>query len=377
MFRKVIAFLLAICLVFGLCACGKEIKTDKKTVILTAPKDEYPEDYAAAKALEAQHPDAVIHIELPDSRVLHPGDPEIVTVAQELAADPEVGAIIFARALRFSSLAIPKAKAVNPDLIIAAIEPEDDLDTVSTAADFVIACDWRAAAKEIVSAAKEAGAQYFVFFSFPRLNQNPLAINEQKAFENECGAVGIKFILDNGNDPGGGYTDETGIVKAKDVIRERFLYLKNKEKIEGENVVLFSADVTVQQTLVELADENGMIYICPEFPGVIGGAGYAYGVSLPDDMSSTKEYVSALKEAVKAKSADARLYLYGFPLMTSFVNAAFYSVVNILQGSSDSLADYVTEELKEAAKSRDFTVAQDDNASNVFYGYCPNIQKIK
>ena len=376
MFRKTVAFLLAACLVFGLCACGREIKTDKKIAIITAPKDEYPEDYMAAKALYEAYPDTVILRELPDTRILQPGDPEIMTVSEELATQPDVAAIIYARAVRFSSASILKAKAVNPDLVIAAVEPEDDIETVASAADFVIACDWAAAAKEIVSAAKATDAEYFVFFSYPRLNMNSLVVNGQNAFEEECKSAEISFVADSGNDPGGGYTDETGIVKAKDVIKERLLYLTNKERIKGENVVLFSADVTVQQTLVEFADENGMIYICPEFPGVFSGLGGAYGVALPGGINGVKDYKTALKEAVKAKSTEAKTYLYDFALMTAFINAAFYGVADILQGSSDSLADCVTAEMKKAAGSRRFTAAQGD-AVNVFYGYCPAIVKIK
>ncbi|MBR4765716.1 MAG: DUF3798 domain-containing protein [Clostridia bacterium] len=376
MFRKTVAFLLALYLVLGLCACGREIKTDKKIAIITAPKDEYPEDYMVAEALYEAFPDTVILKELPDTRILHPGDPEIMTISEELATQPDVDAIIYARAVRFSSDSILKAKAVNPDLIIAAVEPEDDLDTIASAADFVIACDWAAAAKEIVSAAKAAGAEYFVFFSYPRLNMNSLVADEQSAFEEECKNAGITFVADSGNDPGGGYTDETGIVKAKDVIKERLLYLTNKERIKGENVVLFSADVTVQQTLVELADENGMMYFCPEFPGVFSGLSGAYGVALPDDMNSGKDYVASLKEAVKAKSAGARLYLYNYELMTAFVNAAFYGVAGILQGQQDALPDFITAELERAAKNRRFTVTQNDT-SNVFYGYCPAIEKVK
>ncbi len=376
MFRKITAFLLAVCLVLGLCACGREIKTDKKIAIITAPKDEYPEDYMAVKALAEQYPDTVIHKELPDTRILHPGDPEVMTVAQELAADPAVGAIIFARAVRFSSAAILKAKALSPELVIAAVEPEDDIKAVAGSADFVTACDWTAAAGEIVSRAKDAGTEYFVFFSYSRLNMNSLVEGEQNALKSECENAGIEFIADNGNDPGGGFTDETGIVKANDVIKERLAYLENKGRIKGENVVLFSADVTVQQTLVELADENGMIYIYPEFPGIFSGTGGAYGVDLPESIDASKEYIGALKNAVKSGSFSSKLFYYGFPLMTALINATFYGVVDILQCSAGSLAECITSNLRKAAKNRKFAVSQGDDP-NVFYGYCPDIQRMK
>ena len=376
MFRRITAFLLAACFVFGLCACGREIKTEKKIAIITAPKDEYPEDYMSAKALYEAYPDTVVLKELPDTRILHPGDPEIMTISEELATQPDVGAIIYSRAVRFSSASILRAKAVNPDLVIAAVEPEDDIDTIASAADFVIACDWAAAAKEIVSAAKAAGAEYFVFFSYPRMSENPLVVNEQNAFEKECKNAGISFVADFANDPGSGYTDETGIVKAKDVIRERLLYLRSKERVKGEKVALFSADVTVQQTLVELSDENGMMYICPEFPGIFSGLGGAYGVSLPGGLNGAADYKAAVKEAVRAKDTKAGLYLYGFPLMTAFINAAFYGVAGILQGQADTLADSITSELEKAAKSRRFTVTQNE-ATNIFYGYCPAIEKVR
>ena len=112
MFRKTVAVLLAVCLLGGLCACGNSVKTNKKIAIITAPKDEYPEDYLAARALAQKYPETVVLRECEDSRILQKDDPQIVTLAQELAADPDVGAIIFARAARFTSTALIRAKSL-------------------------------------------------------------------------------------------------------------------------------------------------------------------------------------------------------------------------------------------------------------------------
>ena len=375
MFRKTVAVLLAVCLLGGLCACGNSVETNKKIAIITAPKDEYPEDYLAARALAQKYPETVVLRECGDSRILQKDDPQIVTLAQELAADPDVGAIIFARAARFTSTALIRAKSVNPGLVTAAIEPEDEIKSVAGSADFVLAFDRERAANEIVAKAKEAGAEHFVFFSYPRLNQSQLTADEQNAFKSECENAGINFIADSGNDPAS--YDATGSVKANDVIKERLAYLTNNGRIQGENTALFSADSTVQQTLAELADENGYIYICPEFPCVFSGTGSAFNIALPENAKGIKGYVKALKSAVKGSGTPARLYYYDFELMTVFINASFKTAAGILQnGTEGALADALKNNLQKCAGSKDFTVSVSDYP-NVVFGYCQGIKKFR
>ncbi|MBQ4245130.1 MAG: DUF3798 domain-containing protein [Clostridia bacterium] len=363
MLKKITALVLAALMIASLAACGKkegtktlDIKSDKKVAVLVAPEDEFGEDYRAAKELAEAYPDNVVLREYSDSRLLKAGDSEIITLSEEIAKDKSIGAIIYARATQFTYEAIVRAKTGNPAILAVAIEPEDDLEKIASVADFVIKCDRAAAAKDIVAKAKEAGAQYFVFFSNEYLNRLSQTETERKAFENECKEQKIKFIADNGVSALNGTSDGSGIEKAKNVAKERLAYLKNNKMIEGENVALFSADVTVQSTLAALAADNKMIYVSPEFP-------------------------SALDEAtlkLASESAGARFFSYKFGLMTSFVKAAFAASIAILDKAegSDNLAKTVKDALTAQANDEKFAIAAQTGYENVFAAYCPAFEKV-
>ena len=182
MFKKIIAVLLTAALILSFAACGKKEKEPtepieaptKKVAVLVAPEAQYPEDYKAATELAAAYPETVTVGEYADSRILKAGNPEIMQLSEELAKDSSIGAIIYARATQYTSLAITAAKKINPDLVTACIEPEDSVDTLSQLSDVVFCADWNKAAQDIISTAKEAGAEYFVMFSFNRhITDNP------------------------------------------------------------------------------------------------------------------------------------------------------------------------------------------------------------
>ncbi|MBR5112543.1 MAG: DUF3798 domain-containing protein, partial [Clostridia bacterium] len=164
MLKRIFSALLAVILVFSLASCGKKKKAekfskelklpDKKVAILVAPEAQYPEDYRAAKVLEAQYPDNVIVKEYADSRVLVAGDAEIITLSKELAADETVGAIVYARATQFTNSAIQRAKEINDSLYTVAVEPEQSLSDIYSSANLVLCADWMKYSKDIVDTAK-------------------------------------------------------------------------------------------------------------------------------------------------------------------------------------------------------------------------------
>ena len=100
-FRRILALIMAAVLIFAVAGCknnhgakGEDVVTpQKKVAILVAPEAQYPEDYRAARELEAEYPNSIVIKQYDDSRILKGGDPGIITLSKELAADPEIGAI--------------------------------------------------------------------------------------------------------------------------------------------------------------------------------------------------------------------------------------------------------------------------------------------
>ena len=388
-FARIIAAMLAIVMIFSFAACKNNDESklpdaekitlpEKKVAILVAPEAQYPEDYRAAQELAAKYPDNIVVKEYPDSRILVAGNPQIMTLSEELAADPSIGTIIYARATQFTLNAIAFAKAKNPNIKTICIEPEESIDNIAQAADLVLCADWSAAAKDIVANAKEQGAKHFVVFSLNRhISENNMLANANAAIEAACKEQGLSYVYDNGVDPNWA----AKIKGAQDYIKEAVARLELNNKIEGSDVALFSTDSSVQSTLVEIAKQKGMIYVAPSFPTAYNGAGEVYEAAKPAEIKDVDAYIKALKEAVKADTeSKARISVYKFPLAATLLEGAVYCAFDILNGTtnSENLAENVISRLNQAADEKKFTAAAYNvGLNNAFAAYCPGFEVIK
>lgn len=379
MLKKFLAVLLAVTFILSFAACGKKEPTepidlpDKRVAVLVAPKEQYPEDYLAAQELAAAYPDNVIIKEYSDSRILKAGNPPIMQLSQELAKDPSVGAIVYARATQYTSLAISSAKKINPDLLTLCIEPEDLLDSVSSFADLVLCADWESAASDIISTAKKNDAKYFVMFSFNRHTENPLYAAEKSYFENICKENEITFIYDSSVDP----TFSGGMEQSKLYARESVARLIENKTIEGTNVVLFSTDSSIQSTLVAIARERGFMYICPSFPTAYNGVSENVDIALPEKISDTASYIKALSEALPTDS-DARLFAYSYPLASTLLSGAVITAFDMLTGktTAENLAERVSLRLGDLDGNGTLTVKANEDYPNVFACYSSGFEKL-
>ncbi|MBQ2903983.1 MAG: DUF3798 domain-containing protein [Clostridia bacterium] len=384
-FRRIIAAMLAFVLVFALASC-KDNKnptkdetpvtpSEKKVAILVAPEAQYPEDYKAAKALEAEYPEKVIIREYADSRVLKAGNPEIMTISEELAGNAEIGAIIYARATQFTSNAVNAAKTKNPSIVTVCIEPEESVEKISSLSDLVFCIDWAKAANDIVATAKKQGAKSFVVFSINRhITDNPLISGANGAIKAACDAEGIKYIYENSVDP----IYSSGIKGSRQYIKEAVARLINNKTIENTGVALFSTDSAVQQTLVEVANEREMIYVCPSFPTAYNGISEVYSAENAADFAA---YVEAIKVAAKADAeGKAKLSIYNFPMATTLLKSALHCAFDILNGTTtaENMAANAASRAAVAADNKDFTIgAYSEKLSNVFAAYCPAFENVK
>ena len=385
LFKKITAIFLILVLVFSFAACkdnaagknDKVVEPEKKIAILVAPEAQYPEDYKAAQELAAEYPEKVIVKEYSDSRVLRAGDPEIMQFSRELAADPEIGAIIYARATQFTTNAIRAAEAQNPNTVTICIEPEESIETISSLANLVFCADWAKVAADAVAAAKAQGAEHFVVFSHNRhITNNPMYSSANAAFKAECEAQGINYVYDNAIDP----IYSSGIKGAQLYIKESIARLYSNEKISGNNVALFSTDSSVQPTLVEIAAGRGLIYVCPSFPTAYNGLGEVYAIEKPEKISNIKAYIENAKAIELTESEAApKFSMYSFPLAATLLKGAVHCAFDILNGTltAENLAEKAQTRVTAAADNKNFTVAPYGELSNVFMAYCPGFEVIK
>lgn len=388
--RRIIAAMLAFVLVFGLAACkddgnkatgsdvGDIVASEKKVAILVAPEAQYPEDYKAAAELASEYPDKVVVKEYSDSRVLKAGNPEIQTISEELAADSDIGAIIYARATQFTSNAISAAKKINPAIVTVCVEPEESVEKISAAANLVFCVDWAKAAKDIVATAKEQGAKYFVVYSINRhINENPLIMNANGAIKLACDEAGITYVYENSVDP----IYSSGIRGARQFIKESVARLYNNKVIEGTEIALFSTDSSVQTALIEVANSKGLIYTCPSFPTAYNGLGEVYEIAKPEKIADVETYIENAKAAAAADTeGKARLATYSFPLAATLLKSALHCAFDILNGTmtAETMAGAAAARAQNAADNKNFTVAPySAELANVFAAYCEGFEIIK
>ena len=362
--KKIISVMLICLFVLSFAACGKGGKAekhsveleipDKKVAVLVAPESQYPEDYMAAKALEEQYPDNVVVREYADSRVLVPGDAEIITASAELAGDENIGALVYARATQFTLTAMRKAKEVNPDLYTVAIEPEQGMDLVGEVADLVIVTDWKKYANDIISTAVKMGAEYFVLFSYERqVAGNPLYAQMKKTLADECYSKSINFVYESVQDPN--YAG--GAEKTRFSVKQGVVKLFDSKKIKGKNVALFSPDSCVQTTLVEECRDRDLIYVFPSFPTAYNGVCEVFKAQVPEDFTDLKTYKAAVTASVNAEEHGGKFALFCGSFSGILVKGAVYSAFDLLAGKSDigNVTDNAVIRLKDAAGKQKFT----------------------
>lgn len=397
MIKRLIAFMLALALVFSFAACGKDKtpdaasttaapvtsepipETEKKIAILLPAGSQFNEGSIAAKEIAAAYPDRVIIKEYDNSNVLLDNKNGIIDVSAEIAADSSVGAIVYAKASRSTSEAISAAKAVNPELLIACIEPEASVGTLASKSDFILCVDWVSAAKDIVANAKAQGAKYFVMTSFNRHisgtsgdGESLLASTAKSAFNTACKEQKIEFIYHNAPDP-----ISSGGTKAvvKD-IRDGLARYRASGKISGSDVAIFSTDCFIQNDIINIANENGYIYISPSFPSAFNGIADAYGVALPAGTADIAAYKASLAAAATGK---ARFGIYTYPLASTLIKSAVHILFDILaeKTNTDNLTERVTMRLTDAAANDKFTVKTFGGYGNVYAAYCPAFEVLK
>lgn len=382
-FRRILSLIMAAVLLFAMAGCknnaakGDEVVLpQKKVAILVAPEAQFPEDYKAAQELAAEYPETVIVKEYEDSRILKGGDPGIITISKELAANAEIGAIVYARATQYTRNAIYKAKEINPDIVTVCIEPEDNIEEISELSSLVLCVDWAKAAEDIVAQAKAQGAKYFLSFFVSRtMTSNKLIRDAVNALKAACEAQDIKFISDSSAD-----TNSVQIAGAQKYIGEAIARHYMNNEIEGKNVAVFSTDSAVQSTLVEQANKKGLIYVCPSFPTAYNGIGEVLEIAAPKKVADVESYVKNAKDAVKADtSGTARLSLYKAPLAAILLRGAIHSAFDLLNGTmtAENMAEKVVSRISVAANSEELTVAAYDTMTNVFKAYQPGFETLR
>ena len=123
--KKLISMLLVLVMALGLVACSSststddkkddEAKVDYKIGIITGTVSQGEEEYQQAQKLKEKYGDMVVTATYPDN--FSTETEQTIATVTNMAADPDVKAIIFVQAVPGATAAIQKVKETRDDIL--------------------------------------------------------------------------------------------------------------------------------------------------------------------------------------------------------------------------------------------------------------------
>ena len=332
MLKRIITAVLAATLLFCLASCAKPLKKDYKIGIITGDAGLFPEEYNTALALKEEYEGKVFVAQYPDPSKLKVGTPELVSVALKLADTNKPDAMIFAQAVVNTSDAVAAVKKKYPKMLIVCASPEEEIKTIAGRADLVFTVDETSYAKQLVEKAKANGASTFIDYSFKRHTNNSLFAARNKAIEDACKNLKLKYVYVNSVDP----RTFMGIEGAKRFIAED---ISRKIKEYGKKTAFFSSDYFVQGQMVKSVVEYGAILAGTANPSPFTGFPGALDLKVTKGWQDGEEFIESLKIKVKGLKTEAKLSTWSVPSGSLMLRAAAEYLSSYFDGKTEGSLD--------------------------------------
>ena len=388
--KKILGVLLVLCLMFTLVACVTEEpappanqgggnqttdsgssnqgttdsgssnqgSTDQGTPVDPGPVEDFPgkiavvtndvsqseEEFRSAEALQVKYgADKVIHRTWP-ANFVQEGE-QMITTVQQIAADPEVKALIINQAVVGTNAAVDKLLEIRDDVFIVYCNPAENPADTAARANLLINTNDPLRGETIIATAKALGAEVFAHYSFPRhLGMATIAARRDVMIA-ACAREGILFVDLPAPDPTGpDGTPGTQQFILEDVPRQVAEY--------GKNTAFFATNCAMQAPLQRMIIQEGAIYpepCCPSpyhaFPVVLEVTdrifdGSNMGVDAdgnPQDkgrLRSVNEVVTEIRAALAAKGASGRLATWPAPASMMWTTIGFEYAIKFLNGEA-------------------------------------------
>ena len=320
-----------------------------KIAIVTNDVSQSEEEFRSAEALQAKYgADKVIHRTWPANFVAE-GE-QMITTVQQIAADPEVKALIINQAVVGTNAAIDKLLEERDDVFIVYCSPAENPADVAARANLLLNTNDPLRGVTIIAMAKELGAEVFAHYSFPRHLGMASIAARREVMISECERLGITFIDLPAPDP----TGPDGTPGTQQFILED---VPRQVAELGPNTAFFATNCAMQQPLQRMVIEHGAIYpepCCPSpyhaFPVVLEVTDRIFdGSNMGPDadgkmvdkgrLRSVNEVVGEIRAALAAKGASGRLATWPAPASMMWTTIGFEYSVKVLNGEAPNSKD--------------------------------------
>ena len=353
--KRLVTLLLALVMVFSLVACGgsseKAASADYKIGIITGTVSQGEEEYQAAQNLKAKYGDKVVTATYPDN--FSTETEQTIATVTNMAADPDVKAIVFVQAVPGAAAAINKVKETRDDILFVCGVAAEDPAVIAAASDIVMLVDEIAMGTTIIDQAAKQGAKTFVHISFERHLGYATIAARQAGFKARCAELGLEYVEATAPDP----TGDAGVTGAQAWITENIKVYVDKY---GKDTAFFSTNCSLQVPLIQQCAELQAVYPQQCCPSPYHGYPSAFNISTEGHEGDVPYMLEQITAKVAEYGNSGRMSTWEVPVNMVMIEAGFNYAEKWIKGE-------ITERCDEAALLKEIQAIAGDAASIAKY----------
>ena len=353
--KKILALLLVLCMAVSMVACGgssdKAASSDYKIGIITGTVSQGEEEYQAAQNLKAKYGDKVVTATYPDN--FSTETEQTIATVTNMAADPDVKAIVFVQAVPGAAAAINKVKETRDDILFVTGVCAEDPAVIAAAADICMLVDEIQMGQTIIEQAAKQGAKTFVHVSFERHLGYATIAARQALFKENCARLGLEYVEATAPDP----TGDAGVTGAQAWVTENIKVYVDQY---GKDTAFFCTNCSMQVPLIQQCAELGAIYPQQCCPSPYHGYPSAFNISTEGHEGDVPYMLEQIKAKVAEYGNTGRMSTWEVPVNMVMIEAGFNYAEKWIKGE-------ITERCDEAALLKEIQAIAGDAASIAKY----------
>lgn len=333
--KRLVTLLLALVMVFSLVACGGSSEeasssADYKIGIVTGTVSQGEEEYQAAQNLKAKYGDMVVTATYPDN--FSTETEQTIATVTNMAADPNVKAIVFVQAVPGATAAIQKVKETRDDILFICGVAAEDPGVIAAASDIVMLVDEIQMGRTIIEQAVKQGAKTFVHISFERHLGYATISARQQLFKENCAANGIEYVEATAPDP----TGDAGVTGAQAWITENIKVYVDQY---GKDTAFFCTNCSMQVPLIQQIAELGAIYPQQCCPSPYHAYPSAFNISTEGHEGDVPYMLEQIKAKVAEYGNTGRMSTWEVPVNMVMIEAGFNYAQKWIEGEITDRCD--------------------------------------
>jgi hypothetical protein len=330
-----------------------------KLGIMTGTVSQGEDEYRGAERVIRKYgKDRIKHVTYPDNFMVE--QETMIAQILNLAADPQVKAIIIAQGVPGSMAAIKRVRELRPEVIFILDNPHEDPHQIASYADLCLIPDDLMRGQTIVELAHSMGAEYFVHYSFPRHMSQELLARRKDIMEAKAKELGMGFSYVNAPDP----TGDQGLPGAQKFILED---VPREIAQHGKDTAFFSTNCGMQEPLIRAVMDHGAIFAEQCCPSPTHGYPGALGIPITREQAGDMAQIrNAIKEKVIEAGQSGRMATWPVSIGIVTIEAAAELAIAAVKGEIELTDQSVVKAAMEEASGVGVTLVPFEGKENYY-----------